>query len=403
MLSGTGRASRAAVWTRPEATPVRMRVLLVTATVLLLLPPGVGPALAAPDADTVLDLTFPVAGSDHHYTDTFEASRGGGRLHKGTDIMAPRGTPVHAAVGGTVGWITGLDGNPPSYGYMISIDGDDGLEHGYVHLGTQDGPPSAAYAPGIGPGTRVERGQLIGYVGNSGCGCVDHLHYDIEDPRLPSDDDHYDGFRYNPYSSLRAAELRGDVPGGTGVVGGTPITGDWDGDGTDDLGWWRDGATRLWLSDGTPYRQYAYGRPGDVPVVGDFDGDGTDTLSIIRGGEWHVNDAHAGGEATHRFVYGRIGPRGDDVPIIGDWDGDGTDDIGIIRHGEWHLRFSLSGGAAQHRFVYGRIGPRGDDVPVVDDWDGDDVDDIGVVRDGAWYLREDRSSGPATVTLRPGG
>ena len=180
----------------------------------------VPPAHAAPDINTLLDLTFPVAGDDHHYSDTYWAPRGSSREHKGTDVMAPRGTPVHAAVGGSISWITGLDGNPPSYGYMITIRGDDGLDHSYVHLGTQTGSPSAAYAPGMRRGLRVERGQLIGYVGCSGnASCSGpHLHYDIEDPRYPAQDNDYDHFRYNPYPSLRAAEQRGDVPGGAPAV-----------------------------------------------------------------------------------------------------------------------------------------------------------------------------------------
>jgi murein DD-endopeptidase MepM/ murein hydrolase activator NlpD len=206
---------------------VRIRTpLIVCCLVLAVTAPA---AHAAPDINTVLDLTFPVAGNDYRYTDTYWAPRSGGtRAHKGTDVMAPSGTPVHAAVGGTISWITGLDGNPPSYGYMMTIRGDDGLEHSYVHLGTQTGSPSEAYAAGMARGVRVERGQHIGYLGCSGnASCsAPHLHYDIEDPRYPPDDDDYDHFRYNPYPSLQDAEARGDVPGASRAItvqgAGTP-------------------------------------------------------------------------------------------------------------------------------------------------------------------------------------
>ena len=199
-----------------------LRSLAVVFLVAVLVPP---PAFAAPDINTELDLTFPVAGDGYHYTDTYTACRSGcSRLHKATDVMAATGTPVHAAVGGTVTWITGLDGDPPSYGYMITIRGDDGLDHSYVHLGTQTGSPDEAYAPGIADGVRVERGQHIGFVGCSGnASCSGpHLHYSIEDPRYPPDDDDYDHFRYNPYPSLVAAEERGDVPGGLVIETGAP-------------------------------------------------------------------------------------------------------------------------------------------------------------------------------------
>jgi murein DD-endopeptidase MepM/ murein hydrolase activator NlpD len=49
--------------------------------------------------------------------------------------MAPVGTGVHAAVGGRIAFITGLDGKPPSSGYMIVIDGDDGRRYSYIHVG----------------------------------------------------------------------------------------------------------------------------------------------------------------------------------------------------------------------------------------------------------------------------
>ena len=186
--------------------------LLVACTLgLVLLLPG-APA-SADDYTTAIDLTFPVAGPTS-YIDDYHYCRGTAceRRHRATDIMAPYGALVHAAMGGSIAFITGLDGNPPHYGYMISIAGDDSRRYNYIHLGRQDLGPEEAYMPGLKAGTRVERGQPIGINGCSGnASCsAPHLHFEVVDPAV---DDPYGTHRMNPYLSLRAAELRGDVPG----------------------------------------------------------------------------------------------------------------------------------------------------------------------------------------------
>lgn len=177
------------------------------AAILVVLVPAV-PSPAAADYQQVVDLTFPVGGTNH-YSDSYDAPRSGGRVHKATDIMAPEGAPVYAAVGGTIEWITGLDGSVPDYGFMIRIAGDDGRDYAYIHLGRQDGSPDDAYVAGLADGHRVARGQQIGYVGCSGnASCsAPHLHFEIHDESVT---DPYGDRRINPYSSLLAAEDRGD-------------------------------------------------------------------------------------------------------------------------------------------------------------------------------------------------
>ncbi len=203
----------------------------------------------SPIVDTtpqVVDLTFPIAKPDLdvRFIDDFLQLRGGGnRLHAATDIMAPKHRPVYAAVGGTItfapydpdrdGW---SELGEPHYGWMISIRGDDGHRYSYVHLNNDtpervigdDGKPGAwldddvggiehAYAPrivaaihkhGTARGLRVERGELIGWNGDSGNakGIAPHLHFEIE---VTGPDGPY---RINPYHSLLDALERGDVP-----------------------------------------------------------------------------------------------------------------------------------------------------------------------------------------------
>jgi hypothetical protein len=147
------------------------------------------------------DIVFPVQGGAS-FTDDFGDSRSGGRLHEGNDLIAPKMTPILAARGGRVVSAAIIE---PSYGYMISIAGDDGYTYNYLHInndtpGTDDdkGGLQYAYAPGISEGVQVIQGQHIAWVGDSGNAesTVSHLHFEI---RLPDDT------AIDPYPYLNAA------------------------------------------------------------------------------------------------------------------------------------------------------------------------------------------------------
>lgn len=408
------------------------------------------PASAA-EYDDRIWITFPVAG-DSSYTDDYHSCRGSNceRRHRATDIMAPYGQAVHAAKSGTITYIPGLDGNPPSWGYMITIAGNDGRDYNYVHLGRQNGPASEAYASGLKKGSKVVRGQLIGYAGCSGnASCsAPHLHFEIEDPAII---DPYGTHRRNPYKSLRAAESRGDVADAihprdssttdtsSQTAGPQPLTGDFDGNGTTDLGWYADGSVVLRTSGGEVLR-FSYGRSGDLAVTGDWDADGVSTVGVVRNATWYLKNTHAGGSAdvsftagspdatpiagdwdndgsdsagyvddsgwallegnrsdaaVTRLAYGRLSSG--DVPVVGDWNADGRTTVGIIRDNYWYLSNSNSGGSADAVFPYGR--PSRGDLPVTGDWDGDGSETVGVVRSGTWYLKNSLAGGAADVTI----
>lgn len=179
-------------------------------------------------------------------------------------------------------------------------------------------------------------------------------------------------------------------------IGGTPVTGDWDGDGTDGLGWFRDGQWALRSDDGDVTR-FGFGRTGDIPVSGDWDGDGMDTIGVFRGGRWYLRNVNQAGPHHVDFRYGREG----DIPIVGDWVGDERDTPGLVRpSGTWHLKNALGGGRAWATFSYGRVGRT--DRPVVGDWDGDGVTAIGVVRGDRWLLRDAIGGGRARWDFRYG-
>jgi peptidoglycan LD-endopeptidase LytH len=118
------------------------------------------------------NLIIPVAGvAASALTDTFTDTRGEGtRLHEAIDIMAPQGTPVIAAAGGTVEriFVSAAGGNTI---YVRSPDRE--TIHYYAHL--------AQYAPGLSEGQQVERGARLGTVGSTGNAAPDapHLHFAI--------------------------------------------------------------------------------------------------------------------------------------------------------------------------------------------------------------------------------
>ena len=183
------------------------RLLIMFGIAALVIPLGL-PAAAADEVATgwnedtgIYEMVFPVLG-ENDYDDTWGACRGRGcrRKHKGTDIMADKMVPVVAVASGTVGWISSERNRECC---SLEIVHDDGWSSWYVHLnndrpGTDDGR-GWGIAPGIAGGVRVEAGELIGWVGDSGNAetTPPHLHFELQ---TPEDEE------INPYPHLIAAE-----------------------------------------------------------------------------------------------------------------------------------------------------------------------------------------------------
>lgn len=89
------------------------------------------------------------------------------RPHYGVDYAAPYGTPV-LAVGDGVVTHAGYSSGEGNY---IKIKHNSVYETAYMHL--------SKYADGIHSGARVEQGEVIGYVGNTGLSTGPHLHYSL--------------------------------------------------------------------------------------------------------------------------------------------------------------------------------------------------------------------------------
>ncbi len=183
-----------------------------------------------------------------------------------------------------------------------------------------------------------------------------------------------------------------------GTANDVPLAGDWNGDGVDTIGIYRNGTFFLRNSNSSGFAdlQFPFGAAGDIPLVGDWDGDGVDTVGIARGTQIFLRNSNTAGNAEIQFFYGTAG----DTYITGDWDGDGKDTIGAFRPstGFVYLRNSNSDGFADTQFFYGIAGDR----PVAGDWNGDGVDTIGIVRGNQWFLRNSNSSGFAEIQFSYG-
>ncbi|TWU05881.1 MSCRAMM family protein [Stieleria varia] len=112
----------------------------------------------------------------------------------------------------------------------------------------------------------------------------------------------------------------------------TPISGDWNGTGIDQIAVFR-GGTWMLDSDGDGRHAkdeatFEFGEPGDQPVVGDFNGDGIDEVAVVRGDEWiiDIDGDHKLTGNDKRIKLKRMSA--DSQPIAGDWDGDGKDEPG---------------------------------------------------------------------------
>ena len=187
-----------------------------------------------------------------------------------------------------------------------------------------------------------------------------------------------------------------------GNPGDYPIMGDWNGDGDETPGLYRQADGFVYLrnsnSQGIADIQFFFGNPGDVPIAGDFNNDGFDTVSIYRPSnqtfyiinELGENDGGLGA-AEFFYVFGNPG----DKPFVGDFDGDGTETVGLHREstGLVYFRNSHTQGNADAEFIFGNPGDR----LVAGDWTGDSVFTPALFRpsDTTMYFRHTNTQGNA--------
>lgn len=95
--------------------------------------------------------------------------------HNGIDIAAPEGTPILAAADGNVSLVRGGDGWNGGYGNYIVITHQNGVQTLYAHLSSID----------VLKGQKVNKGQKIGGMGNTGKSTGVHLHFEVRGARNP--------------------------------------------------------------------------------------------------------------------------------------------------------------------------------------------------------------------------
>ena len=109
---------------------------------------------------------WPVMG---HITDSFgerlDPFSGEGAFHTGVDVASDYGAPVRATADGVVT----ISENHAGYGRLVVVDHGFGITTWYAHL--------SAFSAVVG--SRIKRGEVVGYTGISGRSTGPHVHYEV--------------------------------------------------------------------------------------------------------------------------------------------------------------------------------------------------------------------------------
>ncbi len=256
----------------------------------------------------------------------------------------------HLVVASAPGVVTSVvDLGNTSYGLYVIVDHGGGWTTLHAHLDKSF----------VVVGQRVDSGEVIALLGNSGGSTGAHLHYE---QRLDRADQHgvFDSRSFTYDSWLRSQNCVD-----------TPVVGDWNGNGRSDLGVFRRG------KGGGVFRErrrtdvldkVALGRATDQPVTGDWNGDGTSDPGVWRTTRRRFILGPLG--ADHQsFHFGAVG----DVPVVGDWNGDGVSDVGVFRPATATFRLRQPDGHVSTKV----LGTRSS-LPVAGDWNGDGISQVGV-------------------------
>jgi hypothetical protein len=188
------------------------------------------------------------------------------------------------------------------------------------------------------------------------------------------------------------------------TVAGTyePVTGDFNGDRRDDILWYGSGGRRdyMWFGKANGSftgRSITVTRPYEHLVVGDYNGDTLDDI-VFYNPEDGFDYLWQG--TIYGFLGKRIWARGDYEPFAGDFNGNGRHDI--FWYGPGDRPDYLWSGDADGGFTGKNIGRQGTFEPAVGDFNGDRRDDIlwvGDHKDAVWVGRSDLSFKAYGVTV----
>ena len=333
----------------------RLKRLLIAGVVAGTLTTGVpGAASAATTDGPDFELPFPCGDT---WTGTSRYNHSPSSLSIDFNKTNDLGAPMVAAAPGVITSVVNLGDR--SYGRYIIVDHGGGWTTLYAHL-------SAFWSM---QGQAVDQGTVLGLVGTSGGSTGPHLHFEQRLNRV----DQRAYFGRTPFTmgtTLASANC-----------GDTPVMGDWDGNGTTNVGVFRRSAASVFHLK-RPKRaalDITYGRPTDQPISGDWNGDGKIDVGVRRPGSMAFLLRKPDGTTT-TVPLGRLS----DFALTGDWNGDGRTDLGVWHPSTRVFTLRTSTGAIS-TVTLGSLGDR----PVAGDWNGDKRTDLGVY-----------SASTSTFTLR---
>jgi hypothetical protein len=225
----------------------------------------------------------------------------------------------------------------------------------------------------VQPGQWVATGQLIGYEGQTGNACAEHLHVEWRND-----------------ATRQPLVFNNDIfntSGANKITAGSPIA---------FHGQWHLNAS----ADSAADKMVYFGDRGDIPVSGDWNGDGRDSPGFVRVDQatgdllWYLSNVDLAAAAPNTVMpltYAgiRFGVDGD-YPVPGDWNGDDVDTPGISRVNTanglsyWWLTNNVTAGAVHIVTPWGSPGR----IPVAGDWNADGVDTPGIYwpEGRSWWL-----------------
>jgi peptidoglycan LD-endopeptidase LytH len=163
-------------------------------------PKPAAPAHDSPVSITGVDLDYlrrralliPVSGiTAKQLHNTYDDARSQGRQHNAIDIIAPQGTPVVAVDDGVIIKLFQSDKGGIT---LYQLDPSEKYAYYYAHL--------SRYAEGIVEGKRLSRGEVLGFVGDTGNAGAGNFHLHFEVTKLTAPRKWYGGTPINPYPLL---------------------------------------------------------------------------------------------------------------------------------------------------------------------------------------------------------
>ncbi len=170
-------------------------------------------------------------------------------------------------------------------------------------------------------------------------------------------------------------------PDGAGA-GWKPISGDWNNDGADTVGFYNPATNTFYLHAGgsnwTTFVGPGNGGVGWLPIAGNWDGAGGDSVALYHqpSGQWSYTNNNA--TFIAQAAYGPVG--NDWRPIAGDWNNNGFDTFGVYNPNAdyWYLNNRFDGSTTAQFSFRVPVNVPYNWIPMAGDWNNDGFDTVGL-------------------------